>query len=90
MLAIRKGNGILWVGVFESPFSERVRFLDTMRLPTLIKAAKALGKNKSLLCIYSHTLTCPLEVNWCLVGFILEKRCLKSDSSVPSPPSASF
>lgn len=64
MLVIRKGSEILWVGVFESPFSGRIRILDTMRLPTLIKAAEALGKRKSWLCLYSHTLTHSLEVNW--------------------------
>lgn len=64
MLVIRKGSGMLWVRVFETPFSGRVRFLDTMKLPTLMKAAKALGKSKSQVCLDFHTLTHPLEVNW--------------------------
>lgn len=46
MLVISKQSEILWVGVFESPFNGRERLLDTMRLPVLIKIAKALGKKQ--------------------------------------------
>ena len=63
MLVTSKQSEILWVGALESPFNGRERFVDTMRLPILIKGAKALGKSKSWLCLF-HTLTHHLEVNW--------------------------